>query len=89
MLTITIFLVVSFLFTFSLLISLFFVSVAQAQLKIGGSKQMSINQSQTLTATGGIGALNWTLNGGDGAITMEPIPLPVAIRIAIITQQFV
>jgi len=60
--------VLSFVAIFSLLINLIFINAAQAQLTISGSNQMSINQMQTLTASGGNGGYSWAVASGGGSI---------------------
>jgi YD repeat-containing protein len=58
-----------FLNTFSFLcINLIAVNIAQAQLTISGSKQMSTGGTQTLTATGGSGGYAWMISSGGGSI---------------------
>ncbi len=60
----------------SLLINLIFTNEAQAQLTISGSNQMSINQSQTLTASGCSGGYSRAVaSGGEYGGRTEPTPV--------------
>ncbi len=53
-----------FFVIFSFFISLFFIDAANAEpLTMSGSNQMSVNQSQTFTASGGYGGYTWSLEG--------------------------
>ena len=60
--------VLFFVAIFSLLINLICTNAVQAQLTISGSNQMSINQIQTLTASGGSGGYIWEVSRGGGRI---------------------
>ena len=53
-----------FFVIFSFFISLFFIDAANAEpLTMSGSNQMSVNQSQTFTTSGGYGGYTWSLEG--------------------------
>lgn len=64
------FLCLSFFFVFSLLLNLYFVNTSQADsLTIGGSNQMNVNGTQTLTVFGGSGSYTCSIESGSGNLS--------------------